>query len=364
MINRRELTHILLYGGIGWKAGPEAGDRAQAAEAPLLIDGLSPSALDEHYLGMLEQAGVAAWHKTLYGLQSFSDIWTFVDDRRDRVLIVDKASDIERARNAGRLALILGWQTATPLGDLSGQSAFLGFDNPVGASGLRGWRQLGLRIVNLAYNTANVFAAGCLEPHLGLTRAGRRLVEEIHRLRILLDVGGHTGKQSSLEALAMSEGVPVICSHTNVAALCDNPRNTADGVFEGIARTGGVIGLTAINDFVARGRKDRHVVASARVGLPVLLDHFDYLKRLVGVDHIGLGPDFTEGRNTRIDPNDVLLSREMVSEQQSINYVDGFGNITEVQNVVRGLAERGWTKREIDQVLGQNWLRVYRQVWK
>ncbi len=238
----------------------------------------------------------------------------------------------------------------------------MGISNPTGASGLRAWYQLGLRIVNLTYNTTNAFAGGCLEPHLGLTRAGQRLVEEIHRLDILLDVGGHCGKQASLEALAMSRGVPVICSHTNAAALCDNPRNTADEVLEGIARTGGVIGLTSINDFVARRRKDRDVPTTPQVGLPVLLEHFDYLKRLVGVDHIGLGPDFTEGGTATRD--DVLIGRELVSERQPMYYVKGFENIAEVGNVARGLAGRGWKQAEIDKVMGLNWLRVYRQVWK
>ncbi len=372
-MNRRQFAQSVLLGaatasGVGLAgharvAAAQKSNQAPAQKSALIIDGLSPSGLNERYLGMLKQAGVAAWHKTLFGLQSFSDVWEFADAHRERLRIVDKAADIDAARSEGRLALILGWQTATPIGDVSGQSAFGGYGNPTGATGLRAWYQLGLRVVNLTYNTVNAFAAGCLEPHLGLTRAGQRLVEEIHRMSILLDVGGHTGRQSSLEALAMSKGVPVICSHTNVAALCDNPRNTSDDVFEGIARTGGVIGVSAINDFVARRRKDKADKATAQVDLPVLLDHFDYLKKLVGADHIGLGPDFTEGNNTRIDPDSILIGREMASEQQPINYVKGFEDITQVQNLARGLAGRGWNQADIDKVMGLNWMRVYRRVW-
>src|SRR5690606_5026108 len=108
-----------------------------------------------------------------------------------------------------------------------------------------------------------------------------KLVEQIHKLRIVLDVGGHTGEQTSLDALAMSSGVPVVCTHTNVRALTDNPRCTSDKVFEAIARTGGVIGLTAFNDFHARSRKDAGVLRTPQVGLDKHLDQYDYLKRLI-----------------------------------------------------------------------------------
>jgi membrane dipeptidase len=278
-------------------------------------------------------------------------------------MVVQKAEDIDQSVATGKLGLIMGWQTASILGDRSGQEIFNGIYNPEELTGLRAWYQLGLRIINLTYNTTNAFAGGCLEPEIGLTLAGRRLVEEIHSLGILLDVGGHTGKQSSLDALAMSKGVPVICSHTNVAALCQNPRNTSDEVFEKIAATGGVIGISAINDFVARCGKDKNTPSVPQVDLPALLDHFDYLRKLVGVDHIGLGPDFTHGSEGGVDPDNVLFGREMASEQSPIVYVKGFEKITEIGNLEAGLAARGWTSAEIDQVFGLNWLRVYRQVW-
>ena len=121
--------------------------------------------------------------------------------------------------------------------------------------------------------------------------------------------------------------------------------------------------MSAVNDFIGRPRKDKAVKSTAQVDLPVLLEHFDYLKKLVGADHIGLGPDFTAGNTSGVDPDHVLFGREMASEQQPIKYVKGFGDITQVQNVARGLAERGWNRADIDKVMGLNWMRVYRQVW-
>lgn len=344
-------------------SGAPAGQPAPTLQQPIVIDGLSPSTLNDEYVGLVQQAGVTGWHKTLSEIHSFADAWRYVDENPDRILMATTAADLERAQAEGKVGLMLGWQTATPLGDKSGQGLFVGDQIPADGTALRAYYHLGLRFVNLTYNTVNAFGAGCVEPHLGITRAGRRLVEEIHGLGIILDIGGHTGEQTSLDAIAMSEGVPLVCTHTNVAALCDNPRNTSDRVFEAIAGSGGVIGVSAINDFVARNRADRSVRATPQVGIDVLLDHYDYLKRLVGPDHVGIGADFTWGRQGGIDPDIVLFGREMASEQTPINYVRGFEVITELPNLVDGLRTRGWTQEEIDNVCGLNWMRVYRQVW-
>lgn len=208
-----------------------------------------------------------------------------------------------------------------------------------------------------------MFGSGCLEPNLGLTRAGRRLVEEIHSLGIVLDVGGHTGEQTSLDALAMSAGVPVVCTHTNVAAIADNPRSTSDRVMEAIAKTGGVIGVSAVNDFHVRGRKDADVPPSPRVDVEKYIDQFEYIRKRVGVDHIGLGPDFVDGMSLPYDAvNQTVIPREMVSEGPWL-YVKGFETISELPNVTRAFIKRGWSTRDIHKVLGQNWLRVYEKVW-
>jgi membrane dipeptidase len=85
---------------------------------------------------------------------------------------------------------------------------------------------------------------------------------------------------------------------------------------------------------------------------------------LVGVDHVGIGPDFIEGRE--IDYEVVTRSNTFPREVKSDGpwiLVKGFENITELPNVIRGLIKRGWSAGEIRKVLGENWLRVYKQVW-
>lgn len=182
----------------------------------------------------------------------------------------------------------------------------------------------------------------------------------------MLDVGGHTGEQASFDALAISTGLPVICSHTNIRALNDNPRCSSDRLIEAVARTGGVIGLSAFNDFHARRASDALIAQTPQVGIDRHLDQFDYLKRLVGADHIGISPDFLEGRN---DPGQlsaadrILMAPEAYSQETPWFYVKGFENIGELPNVTQGLLDRGWSVADVRKVLGENWLQVYQQAW-
>ena len=332
-------------------------DARSLHRSTLVVNGLDPSNLRAEYLDMLTAGGVHCWHRGGGNTAAFSTMLAFCDRHADRITSVGTVREIREARQAGKIAHISGWQSADVLvGDGSP-------DRPA-ISSLRGYRELGLRICSIAYNVPNAFGGGCLAPEMPLTAAGRQLVEQVHALRIVLDVAGHTGEQTSLDALAMSSGVPVVCTHTNVRALTDNPRCTTDRVFEAIARTGGVIGLTAFNDFHARSRRDAGVPITPQVALEKHLDQYDYLKRLVGVEHIGLGPDFVNGPG-RNDPGTVDRSRmpaEVYSEKPWL-YVKGFEDISELPNVTQGLIGRGWTTAELRKMLGENWLRVYDRVW-
>jgi membrane dipeptidase len=194
----------------------------------LVVNGLDPSNLRVEYLDMLKTGGVNCWHRGGGNLAAFATALRFFDQHKDRIVSATSVRDIRQAHREGKIAHISGWQSAdTLITDGSGRGPAI--------ENLRAYHELGLRICGISYNVANHFGAGCAEPHIGLTRAGRRLVEEIHKRRILLDVSGHTGEQTSLDALEMSKGVVVVCTHTNVRALMDNPRTTTDREFEAIA---------------------------------------------------------------------------------------------------------------------------------
>jgi len=334
-------------------------DPQKIHDSTLIVSGLDVATLSETYIEMMKKGGVNCWHKSMGGIEAYAPVLNFCDAHSDDIVPATTVREIEELHGQGKISLVFGSQSA----DFLGTSMLNPMYGPP-QSILRAYYELGLRILGIAYNLANYFGAGNFEPQTGLSRAGKLLVEEIHKLGIILDVGGHTGEQTSFDALEISSGVPVICSHTNVAAIADNPRCTSDRLIEAIAKTGGVIGLTAVNDFHIRGKKDINVAHSPRVGIKEHIDQYDYLKKLVGVDHIGIGPDFVFGRGINYDlvNQSMSINREIISDGEWL-YLKGFENISELPNVTKGLIDRGWSTGEIRKVLGENWLRVYRKVW-
>ena len=321
----------------------------------LVVDGLDPSALNEKYLEMLKAGGVNCWHQSVGGIASMANLLSFCD-AHPTLVPAGSVREIRQIHAQGKIAHLSGWQSADPLlMDANGQGLL---------GNLRVYRQLGLRICSIAYNNSNIFGGGCLDPDVPLTRAGHRYVEEIHKQRIVLDLCGHTGERTSFDAIQMTSGVPVICSHTNVRALMDNPRNISDRLIEAIAKTGGVIGLTCFSDFHVRSRNDANVAHIPQARLDQHLDQYDHLKKLVGVDHIGLGPDFMTGR---VDIDAIGLDRERwpsdVYGEWPWYMVKDFETIVELPKVAQGLLNRGWSPAEVRKVLGENWLRVYEKVW-
>lgn len=333
----------------------------EVQRSTLVVDGLSGAALTEDYLKMLKQGGVDCIQGSVGGMASFASLLSFCDQHADKIVQAGTVKEIRQAREQGKLAHVSGWQSADPLlGDAAAQGAF----NVAPVSNLRVYRELGLRVVSIVYNNPNIFGGGCVDPEIPLTREGHRYVEEIHKQRLVLDVGGHTGDQTSFDALAISDGVPVIVSHANSRTLMDNPRNIPDKLAEAIAKTGGVIGLTSVSDFHTRSRKDAAVSHSPQATMSQLLDHFDYLKKLVGIDHVAIATDFMTGR-TDLDSMGMireLWPAELYSEQPW-NMVKDFETITELPKLTQGLLDRGWSVPDVRKVLGENWLRVYEKVW-
>jgi membrane dipeptidase len=326
-------------------------DPQKIQAASLVVDGLNATQLDERRIQLLRQGGVNCAVKGVGGLGGHARMLKFLDAQAGEVARATSVREIRDVVDQGKIAIVFEWQSSDPL---------VAEADP--ARALRAYQQLGLRIVGIAYKRVNIFGGGALESHVGLTRMGRKLVEAIHHNRMILDVGGHTGEQTGFDAIAMTRGVPVICTHTNVRALNDNPRCMTDKLIEAIARTGGVIGITSFNDFMARTRHDAHIPRTPQVGIEKYLDQFDYVKKLVGVDHVAIGADNVEGMAGGIALDRDALPPEAYSEQPWY-YVKGFESIADLPNVTKGLVDRGWPAADIQKVLGENWLRVYETVW-
>jgi membrane dipeptidase len=206
-----------------------------------------------------------------------------------------------------------------------------------------------------------------LDPEARLTTQGKYIAGKMQDLGILVDCSGHTGEQTNLDVIAMARR-PVVVTHGCCKGLNDNPRNSSDRVIEGVARTGGLMGVAAVDAFITWSSKDAPRADAGpfppRATVARYVDQFDYLKRLVGIDHIGFGTDFISD----LEPGDPALAfefpPEMTNKQSpSIQYVEGFESVSDVGTVRAEMERRGYTAEEIAKVFGGKWMRVYREAW-
>jgi len=246
---------------------------------------------------------------TVDGLARFA---ASVARNSDRMVQVRTFGDIERARREKKLALIPNVQNSTCIGsELKNLDRFY---------------QLGLRQIQLTFNWRNWVGDGCTErTQAGLSYFGADLVKRMNELGMIVDVG-HTGYQSTLDAVELS-AKPIVFSHTNCKALCDHPRNKTDDQIRALAKKDGVMGLTCFNWFVSD--KPRSTLAD-------LLDHFDHVIKLVGPDHVGIGSDF-----------------DGISET-----VVGLEDVSKFPALFEELARRGWSQSDLEKLAGGNILRV------
>ncbi len=214
------------------------------------------------------------------------------------------------------------------------------------------YHRLGVRQMLFAYNLDNSAGGGCHGADIGLTAFGRAVVSEMNRVGMVVDVS-HCGHRTSLEAFEVSTQ-PVIFSHSNPWALVARGRNVRDDALRGCAATGGVVGVNGIGHFL-----DDESARSESV-----FRHIDDVVQLVGAEHVGIGLDYPFP--VAGDEIDALLVRHPEFWPPSEGYGTGrFRNATPEQfpELTELMVRAGYPEPAIRGVLGENFLRVARQVW-
>lgn len=249
--------------------------------------------------------------------------------------IARSAADIETARAAGDLAVVLHFQGGDPI--------------EADVNLLDAYHALGVRVIQPTYNARNRLGDGCLErANSGLSKFGRAAIARMNELRIVVDVA-HVGRRTSLETIEAS-AAPVIVSHGNACGVYESRRNLTDEQIQAVAASGGVIGVCAFPGFVSAADAD----------LAKLLDHVDYLAALVGAEHVGLGMDFSFETE---EDYDYFGYEEDTYPRPPWNYPAGIAGFAEIRNIGNGLARRGYRADEIAGIASGNFLRVFREVW-
>lgn len=244
------------------------------------------------------------------------------------------ADDVDRAFKAGRIASMIGME--------GGHS----IDNSLAA--LRMFHALGARYMTLTHSSNLAWADSATDKpeHGGLTKFGEEVVREMNRLGMLVDLS-HVSPDTMEDALRVTEA-PVIFSHSSAKAVCNVPRNVPDNILRMVAKNGGVVMVTfvpgfisqAVADFNAKPEAERKGQTAPRATLSQVADHIDHIRKVAGIDHIGLGGDF----------------------DGITDVVQGLEDVSKYPDLTAELLKRGYTDADVKKIIGQNVLRVMRQV--
>ncbi|TXK64874.1 dipeptidase [Alkalisalibacterium limincola] len=308
--------------------------------AQLMASGLAALHLSAGPVGREE----GAWDATREALERWR---REVQARPRHLLHVQGPGDMRRARDTGRVGLVLGMQDAVALeGD---------------ATRLDVLRGAGLRVVQLTYNGRNRVGDGCLvEDDRGLSGFGREVLARAEDQRLLVDLS-HSSERTCLDALQAARR-PLAITHTGCMALARNPRNKTDAELRALAERGGVVGIYFMPFLREEGQP--HAVDVIR--------HVEHAIDVCGEDHVGIG---TDGQVGAIDVDEeyrrrfaetIRMRREAgisaPGEREDVFiFVPDLNAPSRYRMLARMLARRGHSGQRIDKVLGMNMLRVMEQ---
>lgn len=292
-------------------------------------------------------------------LREISEYHTWAEKKANKALIVQKASDIEKAKREGKHGVILGPQNSS---FLEGNVRFL----------KAAW-EWSIRIIQICYNLRNEAADGCTEKtDSGLSKFGVELVEAMNERGMLIDLS-HVGDKSIMEAIEISKD-PVTFTH-----IC--PRSTTPMELSPFATWSG--GQTFLEYAKRRGKTDEALQACAEKGGVIgvtpyfvkkagsstltddLMDQVDYTVELVGAEHVGFGSDLdfknsvTRGAYIWKHPD-----RVDVTYHPPMDRTWGYGWLEHMPNFTKSLVARGYSDQEIKGILGLNFLKLFKRVWR
>ncbi len=250
----------------------------------------------------------------------------FLGNYPKELLRVNGVQDLARVKSEERVGVILGFQNADHFRNIQDVSAFY---------------DLGQRISQLTYNAPNLVGAGCTSPHdTGLTPFGASVIQEMNRIGMGIDVS-HSSDCTTTDAIVASRK-PVLITHANCRALNPHhPRCKPDDIIRKMAARGGVMGITGIRGFVS---------SREPATIEDVLDHFDHVANLVGVEHLGIGSD------TDLDGRDHGNQRHRMD-------IDGLDHPQRIFDLTEGLVRRNYSNRSIELILGENFRRVLEEIW-
>jgi membrane dipeptidase len=254
---------------------------------------------------------------------------------------IDRASQFDQVKRAGKVGILLGFQNS---------------DHFRTAADVEEFHRQGQRASQLTYNVRNAIGCGYeAGADCGLTPFGGEVIERMNRVGMAVDVS-HCSDRTTLDAFAASR-VPVLITHANCRALNPHPRCKSDDEIRKMAAGGGVMGISGVRMFVR---------ATEPTTIEHVLDHFDHVGKLVGVEHVGVGSDIDLDGYDKLPP--VLRRRMLVGYKNSPAFrgegeIAGLDHPKRMFDLTEGLIRRGYSDAQIGLILGGNFRRALAAIW-
>jgi membrane dipeptidase len=245
-------------------------------------------------------------------------------------------SDIRRISKSGKIAALMGIEGGHAIED--------------SLPALRLFYRLGVRYLTLTHTNTNNWAdsAGGIsvrgeKRHDGLSDFGKEVVREMNRLGMMIDIS-HVSDETFFDCIDASQA-PLIASHSSVRALTNVPRNMSDDMLKAMAKKRGVVMVNFYNGFIntdyAKPGMPAPTKAAETATLEMLVQHFEHIIKIAGIDHVGIGSDF-DGVDGKLPP--------------------GMEDVSKLPNITYELLKRGYSENDIKKVLGENLLRTMAEV--
>ncbi|WP_240375966.1 dipeptidase [Bacillus piscicola] len=312
-------------------------------------EGIAQSGIDVIFENFMD--GIAAltsknglkWEDVIYLLgMRYADI-----QKQDTVYLAYSYNDLKTAKRRKQTALLPSLEAANILeNEIDRVDILYG---------------LGIRCMGITYNESNTLGSGLAEKKDGgLTNFGRRVIERMNKLGMLIDIS-HCGDETSFDVIEASSD-PVLMTHAGARTLWNTPRMKPDDLLKACAEKGGLIGVCAAPNTTLTKSSPEHTLES-------VMEHFEYMKELVGIDHVGLGPDTFYGDHTALQyafDNRLRISDSHSGETfETSSYVKGLENPTEaMKNMISWLVKQQYTQKDIAKAAGKNAMRIMKKVLK
>ena len=259
----------------------------------------------------------------------------------EHYVLADTIADIERAKAAGKLAVVF---------DIEGGNAVAEHPGLVEL-----FYRLGVRWMLFAYNMNNKLGGGCMDEDTGLTDYGREIIDEMERVGMVLCCT-HVGHRTAREAMEYARN-PVIFSHSNPSAVYAHVRNIPDDLMRMCAAKGGVVNINGVGMFLGmdgEGKFDNSTETIVR--------HIDYAVELIGPHHVGLGLDYVFD----VSELEEFLQKHPEKFPADARKPGGYRQVEPERFpvIAEALLKKGYRESDVQGILGHNNLRVARQVWK